>query len=172
VGGEVTDKLTPNQANELVILSEEEIESMQDEGALLCRVQKENTGTRLTGRCKNIVSAETGLADCDPGEYRSTETNRCRKVSLATASLAPCDVGQERNPTTNRCRKIQSSSDEVKPCKDGYERNAETNRCRKVASIMGASTLASADDEARGKTKIDTKNYCHSNGVNIGVWNL
>ena len=155
-GWEVTDKLTPNQANELVILSEEEIESIQDEGAPVpCSEGKYRNPD--TGRCKNIVTAETGLADCDPGEYRSTETNRCRKVSLATASLAPCDVGQERSPTTNRCRKIQSSSDEVKPCKDGYERNAETNRCRKVASIMGASTLASADDEARGKTKIDTR---------------
>jgi hypothetical protein len=155
-GWEVTDKLTPNQANELVLLSEEEGEEIQDDGATTVPCPEGKYRNPATGRCKNIETASAELADCDPGEYRSTETNRCRKVSLATASLVACDVGQERNPTTNRCRKIQSSSDDVKPCKDGYERNEETNRCRKIASALGAASTT-LNDEPSGKTKIDSR---------------
>ncbi len=150
----ITDKSTPGQPNELLILSEDE-PGISGQEATLAACPSGKYRSLETNRCRNLVVESADLEPCEPGQYRSPETNRCRKFSTATASLEACDPGQERNPSTNRCRKIASSSDDVKPCADGYERNPETNRCKKV--VLAKGVVAGASTVAPSQSKLDLR---------------
>lgn len=152
---QVTDRATPGEANQLLLLDEEAVAVNDGQQLTPCPAGKYRSPE--TNRCRSIELTANELTPCDPGETRSPETNRCRKVALASASLAACDEGEERNPATNRCRKVVATSSDLKPCEEGYERNPATNRCRKVASVMGAANSLAATDEPVGGSKIDMR---------------
>ena len=136
--GVVSDKPTPGAANELVILSEEELAVATGETTLApCPAGKYRNPD--TNRCKNLEAATAVVAACAADQERNPETNRCRKID--TATLAACKEDQERSPETNRCRKIGSDSS-LAPCQVGQERNPDTNRCRKVAATTNAALTA------------------------------
>lgn len=141
--GKISDKATPGVANEMVLLSEEELAVVTGVSALApCPAGKYRNPE--TNRCRNLEAATTALIGCEVGQERNPETNRCRKLDTSTLTL--CREGQERNPETNRCRKI-TDEDDLTPCQPGQERNPETNRCRKVA-VPASTALAAAGNTA------------------------
>lgn len=154
---QITDKATPGTANQLLLLSEEELlaDGNDTDQLAACPVGKYRNPD--TNRCRNIEADSSELSPCDIGESRNPETNRCRKITLASATLAACDEGEERNLATNRCRKIASSSDDLKACDQGYERNPETNRCRKIVAATGVANSLAAAKDSSGPSKIDMR---------------
>jgi hypothetical protein len=123
----MTEKATPDAANEFIITQEEA--GTTSSARLPCPAGKFRNPA--TNRCKNIASSTSSRAPCATNQTRNPVTNRCKKISSTSSSLTPCKVGQVRNAETNRCRKIEVAAS-AKPCQPGYERNSETNRCRKV----------------------------------------
>jgi hypothetical protein len=131
---QVTEKPTPNAANELVVTNPGQGGGPTTATDESCPEGKFRNPE--TNRCKNIAATASELAPCAADQERNPDTGRCRKLASLASSLTPCQPGQERNPDTNRCRKITTAEDALKPCQAGYERNIETNRCRKAAPAI------------------------------------